>query len=89
MKILKHKIIKKMESLFELYDRNHLDSPALKLHRLHFYVKHLPNKTKISLLTAALTSLALSWHQRLALFGLERRVEDVAEGEELGRAKGE
>lgn len=95
MKILKHKIVKKMESLFELYDRAHLDHPALKLHLLAFYAAHLPNKNKIALLQAALRALPLRWRHRLALYGLERRVEGVGVGvgagggEEVGGPKGE
>jgi hypothetical protein len=83
MKILKHKIVKKMEHLFELYEQAHYDQPQLKMTLLAFYLHHLPNKLKIAHLLSAIHTLPLSWDQRLVLFGLERRVEEIEVAEEL------
>jgi hypothetical protein len=80
MKILKHKIIKKIEALFELYDRTFTHYPALKLALLAFYAAHLPNRTKIAGLLATIRTLPLPFHLRLLLYGLEHRVQDIEGG---------
>lgn len=92
MKILKHKIVKKIESLFELYERTHngKDHTQLKLHLVAFYLHHLPNKLKIAHLVSAIRTLELSWDERLVFFGLRRRIEEIEVVEELMEAsKGE
>lgn len=77
MKILKHKIIKKMEALFELYDCNLSNDPRVKLGRLAFYVSHLPNKTKITALMAIIRTMSLCFDLRLMLYGLDHRVQGI------------
>lgn len=86
MKILKHKIVKKLEYLFELYERTHSDHTHLKLHLIAFYIHHLPNKLKIAHLVSTIRTLPLNWHQRLVFFGLLRRVDQIEVVEELMEA---
>lgn len=80
MKILKHKIIKKIEALFELYDHTFTNYPAIKLALLAFYAVHLPNKTKITALLSTIRAQRLSFHLRLMLYGLEHRVQGIEGG---------
>jgi hypothetical protein len=75
MKILKHKIIKKLEYLFEIYEQKHNDNIKLKLLLISFYLNHLPNKLKLSLLITSVKSMSLNWNERMVFFGLKEKID--------------
>lgn len=83
LKILKHKIIKKLEFLFELYEQSHGDNPQLRLLLISFYITHLPNKLKLTNLSASVKNMQLSWGERLVFFGLSQQIEKLGVVEDL------
>lgn len=66
-----------MEFLFELYEQSHGDNPKLKLLLISFYINHLPNKLKLTNLSASVKNLHLSYGERLVFFGLNQKIEKI------------
>lgn len=55
----------------------------MKLLLINFYITHLPNKLKLSNLSASVKNMKLSWGERLVFFGLNQKIEKIGIVEEL------
>ena len=72
-----YKVIKKVESLFELYEDKFINNYELKIYLLQFYVAHLPNKLKIKQIISVLEQASLSWSNRFLMYGLSQKVDKI------------
>ena len=69
--MLLHKIVKKIEYFLDDYHKSNLESFEVKMAFLHFYLKYLPNKTRIMELLSDIDIEHLSWADQLKLYKIK------------------
>ena len=62
------KVIKKVESLIDLYEEKYLNSLELKLLKMQFYSVHLSNKLKIKHIISGIEYHKLSTKSKIVVF---------------------
>jgi len=67
-KVILFKLVKKIENILEMYEKDNNNCIPLKLIMVKFYILHLPNNIKLSQLFSNLTLKKISWKQRVLLF---------------------
>jgi hypothetical protein len=87
--MLLHKIVKKVESLIDLYEEKYVGDTDLQLLKLQFYSVHLPNKLKIKHLISSIEYRKLSLKNKVLVFEINERSNEMKSAELIDASKAE